>query len=415
MERFYHPANRTIKLQRRRVSEWPMKRSLKIILFLLLTSMIPLGLCSCWDKVELDDLAIVLGVGIDKAESPDDINLTIQIEKSSGTDTSSSSYGSSDGENSKFINLTESGTNVSTTMDEFAHMISREIYLAHNQLIVFGNDLAKEGIRDQMDYFLRNYQGRLNVNICVAKGRAEDIFEVSSDLDQIPSVKVSDLIENQNAALAVVDLNVADLMMALSSSSKSMVAPYLEIVNEEGQEHLSISDCAVFKGDKVVGELDPTETRGYLWVQNKVTNGKYIVNVLDEQVTLSTVKVESKVNPVINKEGCVSVKITVKEQCIMESQTGSVDLNTQDHIELLQKAAAKVIKGEIQQTLDKSMQLGTDIYGFGDMLKQKYPHKWKAIEESWDDLYQNIDVQVDVTAEVRGEGRLINPDYPKES
>lgn len=393
-----------------------MKKYFKFILFLLLIVTMPLGLCSCWDKVELDELAIVLGVGIDKAESADDIDLTIQIEKSSGTNSSSSSSsGSSGGENSKFINLTESGTNVSTTMDEFSHMISREIYLSHNQLIVFGNDLAKEGIRDQMDYFLRNYQGRLTVNVCIAKGKAGDIFDVSSDLDQIPAVKVSDLIGNKNASLEVVDLNVADLMTDLSSSSKSMVAPYLEIVNEEGEEHLGVSGCAVFKGDKVVGELDPTETRGYLWVQNEVTNGKFIVDILDQQATLSVVKAESKVDPVINKDGSVSVKITAKEEGILESQTGSVALNTQNHIKLLQKAAAKAIKSEIQQTLNKSMQLGTDIYGFGDMLKQKYPHKWKSLEENWDDLYQNIDVQIEVTAEVRGDGRLINPDYPKES
>lgn len=393
-----------------------MKKYVKLILFLLLIGMLPLGLCSCWDKVELDELAIVLGVGIDKAASADGIDLTIQIEKNSGTDTSSSSSSSpSGGENPNFINLTESGTNVSTTLDEFSHIVSREIYIAHNQLIVFGNDLAKEGIRDQMDYFLRNYQGRLTVNVCIARGKAKDLFDESSGLDQIPAVKVADLIENQNASLEVVDLKVADLMMDLASSTKSMVAPYLEIINDGEEDHISIAGSAVFKDDKVVGELDPTETRGYLWVQNKVTNGKFLVNVLDEQATLSVVKAESKVDPVIHKDGSVAVKITVKEEGILESQTGSATLSTQDHIELLQKAAAKAIKSEIRQTLNKSMELGTDIYGFGDMLKQKYPHKWKAMEGNWDDLYQNIDVQIEVTAKVRGDGRLINPDYPKES
>lgn len=392
-----------------------MKKYIKLISFLLSLSILVNCLCGCWDKEELNELAIILGVGIDKAKTPNEIEMTVQIEKSGGTQSSSSS--SSNGNQSSgshYLNMKDTGKDVATIFGDYSHKLSREIYIAQNQIIVFGEDMAKGGIRNSMDFFLRDYQGRLNVDFFIAKGQAGDILAANPTMGEIPAFEMSQLIDAQTATSESVKLTVADLMADLSSSTKSMVAPYLEIVNDGEEKHFSIPGSAVFKGDKVVGELDKEKTRGYLWVVNKVESGKITVNVLNEQAVLEISKAESQMVPEIKEDGSISVKVNISEEGILSSQTGSVSLGTPENMKLLENSEAIAIKAEILQTLNKTREMGTDIYGFGESINRKCPKQWKSIKANWDELYKKIDVQINVIAKLRGEGRIVNPNYPEE-
>jgi germination protein, Ger(x)C family len=391
-----------------------MKSVKSLILLLFIIILIPCSLCGCWDKKELNELAIVLGVGIDKAKTSNDIEMTVQIEKNGGSQSSSSSSSTGNQSNgSNYFNVKDIGKNVATIFGDYSHQLSRKMYIAQNQVIVFGEGMAKEGIRNSMDYFLRNYQGRLNVDVFVAKGRAGDILALNPTMGNIPAFEISQLIDAQVANSESTKLNVADLMTDLASSTKSMVAPYLDIMNDEGEKHFAISGSAVFKGDKLVGELDKNETRGYLWVINKVENGKITVAVLNEQAVLQISKAESQIVPVIKEDGSILIKVNVTEEGILSSQTGSVSLGTPENMKLLENAEVNTIKAEILRTLNKTREMGTDIYGFGESIKCRYPKQWNSIEANWNKLYKKTDVQITVTAKLRGNGRIVGPDYPE--
>lgn len=391
-----------------------MKNAKSLILLLFSFIFILYGLCGCWDKKELNELAIVLGVGIDKAKTPSDIEMTAQIEKSGGAQSSSSSSTGNQSNSSNYFNVKSTGKNVTTIFGDYTHQLSRKIYIAQNEIIVFGKGMAKEGIRNSMDFFLRDYQGRLSVNVFVSKGKAGDLLDLNPTMGKIPAFEISQLIDAQVANSESTKLTVADLMTDFSSSTKSIVMPYLETVNEGGEQHFSVSGSAVFKNDKLVSELNKSETRGYLWVINKVKNGKIAVNILDEQAVLQISKAESQVVPVIKEDGSILIKVNVTEEGILSSQTGSVSLSTQENMKLLESAEADTIKAEILRTLNKTREMGTDIYGFGENIKCRYPKPWNSIEANWNVLYKKADVQINIIAKLRGNGRIVAPDYPEE-
>ena len=389
-----------------------MKKKLKSMLKTLIIVMLALSLTGCWNRRELNTLAIVMGVGIDKGEKPDEIEMSVQI-----VDTSSMKSGSKGGDSggsSAYINLTGTGTNPISILRNFTHEISRKLYIPHNQMIIFGNGLAKDGVHDSLDMFLRDHEARLTVNVFVAKGEAKAIFKAKPELAKIPTADLSLRSEIQGATSETASLTVMDFMTCLASKTHSAVAPIVDIKENEGKKIAIISGGAVFKADKVVGELDKTETRGFLWVTNKVKSGVLCVGIKGEKADLEIVKSTTDVTAEIKKDGTIHFKVKVKESGSIATQTGSENFGKTENIKLIEKAADELIKQEIKSSIKQAQSLDSDIFGFGEMLHSKYPKQWKTLEGDWDNAFKNINVDIEVEAKIVSAGRLAKPDYPTE-
>lgn len=388
-----------------------MKKHIKQIFILQIIIIIMLIQCGCWNMRELDSLSIVMGFGIDKAEVSDEIELTAQIVKTGGKNQSSANEKGSD--DSSFINLRSTGNDIFTIIREYTHKISRRLYIGDSQIIVFGESSAKEGIRNKLDFFMRDHEGRLIVYVIVAKGKAYDVLKEEPEFGNIPAIDIANLIENQFATSEAVKVTLFDLIPNLVNNTKSMVLPCVSVLSEGEGKKIALTSSAVFKDDKLVGELDKKETRGYLWVMNDVKSGVINVNVLGENTSIEIKKAKSEVVPQINKDGSIKIKVKITEEGILNSQVGNASLDKVFNNKKLENATAYVIKKEIQKTLDKAREMGTDIYGFGEDINRKYPKEWKTIKANWDKLFKEIDINIEVISKLRGEGRIVNPIYPE--
>lgn len=389
-----------------------MKKKIKsAFLFTIIIAMV-LSMTGCWNRRELNTIAIVMGVGIDKGKKAEEIEMTTQI-----VDTSSMKSGSKDGESgdsSAYLNLTAKGTNVIEIFRGYTHEISRKLYLAHNQMIVFGNDYAKDGVHDCLDFFMRDHEARLTVNIFVAKGDAKDIFKAKPELAKIPIADIARRLDIQSATSETASLSVMDLMSHLSSKTYSAVAPLVEIQQNGDKKIAVVSGGAVFKKDKVVGELDKKETRGFLWVDDKVKSGIVRVDLKGEHADIEIIKSKSKVSAKINKDGTIQVKIKVDKTGSISNQTGPENFATPENIKLLENEEEKVIKKEIEGTIQKAQELDADIFGFGEMIHKNHSKEWKKLEGDWDNIFKNINIDIEVKSTISSAGRLAKPNYPPE-
>jgi len=377
-----------------------LNQSIKILLIisLLLTS------CGCWSSRELDKLGIVLGIGIDKTDKPDEIEITAQIAKVSELE--ASSQGGS--QTKAFINLKAKGTDPLSIFREFTHEISRKTYTSHNETIIFGKDLAKAGIHNSLDFFLRSHETRLTVDILVAKGKASDIFEVEPRFGKLPAGEIAQLVEEQGNSSESAKLTLMDFISQFTGS-KAMVAPIIEVREEQNKKVAYISKGAVFKKDKFVGELDKRETRGLLWVLGNVKSGVIMVEAMGENAFLEISKSKSDVEYKIDKDGNILFNIKIIEKSTITSQTGYADFLKPENVKLLEKSEEEEIKKEIESALSKARELDADIFGFGENINQKDNKKWKTIKDNWEDQFKKLEVNVEVSAKIVGDGRIAKP------
>ena len=137
-------------------------------------------------ETEPNDLAYVVALGFDKAEAPGNYVMTIQFARP----TSISGSGGESGGSGKGIveNIAVEAPNIYAGINLADHIVSKKLSLFHAKLIVFSEDVAKEGISDIMETFARNEELRPDIFLAVAPESAQEyLFKVKPVVEVNPA------------------------------------------------------------------------------------------------------------------------------------------------------------------------------------------------------------------------------------
>lgn len=385
-----------------------MKKTVYLFLKIMIVSFMALNLTGCWDNVELDKIAIVMGIGIDESPKIGEVDMTVQVANTAGIKSSSTDIGSKKTES--YFNLKGTGDTIFNIVRGFSKKASRKIFLAQNQVIILGRGIAEEGLGQYIDFFCRDHETRSLVWILISDETANEILDVKSDFESIPSISIKELVKEQqyNSEAPMVDLH--KFASRLMSKTTSPIAPIIKVSMEGNIKKAYVSGTAVFKKNKMIGEMNKVETRGVLWTIGEVKTGSIVTADpgSNNKVSLEITRASSKIIPEI-EDGRIRMKIKIKEEGNLGDQSDSNDLAIPKVLEDIEKEKASVIKNEVMLALKKAQSLDADVFGFGEAIYQKYPKEWKSIEGDWDKIFKNISVDIVVEAKVRRTGKIGKP------
>lgn len=390
-----------------------MKKYIKVCIQLIICILISLNLISCSSAHELNKLAIVMGVGLDKGKEPDTIEMTVQLAKVLEMK-GSSKVGDNVG-TSGYVNLKEQQRTISEAVRAFSKKVNRNLFFSHNEVIIFGEDLAESGIDNYMDFFLRYRESRLLQWVLISKQPASEILDIKPDLETTPGRNIGELIKSEQEISQVPAIDLREFASRLMSKTTAPIAPIIEASKEDNKKITYVSETAVFKKDKMIGVLNKEETQGLLWGINKIKDGVITVAAPNDKgkVNIVTTHAKSKITPEI-KDNEASIKIEIKQEGELQEQTTSEDMANPKVLAVLEKSEEDAIKKEVMLAIKKSRELNADIFGFGEIMYQHYPKQWIKMEKDWDKIYENINVDVSVNAKIRRTGRITKPINSKE-
>lgn len=373
-----------------------------------------LSLTSCRSARELNQIAIVMGIGVDKGKMPNEVETTVQVAKVSSSRGSAKNSSNKGGEIG-YLNLKESGQSISEAVKSINRRLNRQLLFSHNQVVVFGEGAASDGIEKYIDFFLRHRETRLLVWILVSKQPPSEILEMEPIIEGTSATNIGELVKNEEEVSQVPAVNLKDFANRLVSKTTAPIAPIIEQSSKDGKKLAYLSETAVFKKDKMIGTLNKKETRGLLWCINKVQNGIVVVNTENgkENVNISVTHAVSKITPKMEGDE-PHIKIDIKEEGDLQEQTSSEDMSNPKAFGKLEIEESDVIKREVLAALKKSRELNADIFGFGDIIYKHYPKKWNKLEGEWDKVFKNIHVDINVDARLRRTGRITKPIMSKE-
>ncbi|EGW36803.1 Ger(x)C family spore germination protein [Desulfosporosinus sp. OT] len=381
----------------------------KRVIYTLLILVIPLLISGCWDRKELEGRAIVTLIAIDKGEN-NQIKFSVQIARTSDSQASSNG-GSSGGEKSSII---MSGTG-DTVFDAIRNLIlkaGRKLYYPHNTAIILGNDIAREGILPELDLFNRDAEMRPLTWILVTPGQAADILEAQSTLESLSAKQLDMMLTDFGASSKTVATNLLDTMKQLAYDSPGAVLSNIELDPSNPKKTLLLNGAAVFRRDKLIGRLDPLETRGYLWVKDKVNAGIITFPCPGEEtkkISMEIKKAKGKIEPDIS-EGKFNFTITVNVVSRLAEQECLTDLGNPEELMKLKKSQNEVIEKEIRNIVDKAQdKYGTDILGFGTELSRKFPQEWQKIKDNWTEEFPKAEVNIVVNSKISDIGLVKKP------
>ena len=288
-----------------------MKKWLAFSLFII----IGLILSGCWNYREINSLSIVAGVAIERDPTNGDYILYIEI-----VEPNRDSHGQTT--ESKIVE-----TRGKTIFDATRNVIStsgKRMFWNHAQIIIVSEDVAREGILDVIDWFYRDAEPRLTLQLLVAHGAsAKDIITADSITDEIRSFEINEKLENANSIERYPNTELYQIVDMIKSDVSYAYVPSITIKKQEDTEVSEISGTAVFKEDKLQGFLDQENTKYFLFAINEIKGGLLVSkNIQDNpnaNISLEIFNNKTTVEPFYNN-GIITMKIhTETEAAIGES------------------------------------------------------------------------------------------------
>ncbi|MBS5843310.1 MAG: Ger(x)C family spore germination protein [Clostridiales bacterium] len=379
-------------------------------------------------KRELDSLAVVLGIAIDKAEEKDEIGsesfgedsekllLTAQVVRnisiSQNSSESESSGSGNEGDLGRpYWNVQVVGSNLLETLRSAIHITNRRLYVAHNQVVIISKDIAQQGIAKYLDYFFRDHETRYDVGIVISDGKAGEVLDVVSHLESFPAQDLKKLVERQKDDAHGPQCTLFSFIKDYKIPYKSTLVPIVRIITPEESDnkspYLHIAGSAVFKDDKMVTSLDENQTRGALWVLGQVENGIIALDYEGANVAIEIIEGSGDFN-VEYVDGRIKIKANAKMTGVLGELQGSRKVEPVV-LRAIEKACAEEIESKIRSAFNEIQSNKADVLGIAERFYRYHYKTWKKIADDFDSLYENADLTVDVKTEIIRTGSLMEP------
>lgn len=385
----------------------------KYTFVLLILSLVLTG---CWDRRELNEIAITLALGIDKVD--EEFQLTAQVVVPSEVSMKQSSGRST---------VTLFQATGETIFEAFRKMTidsPRKIYPGHLRMLVIGEELAKAGVGESLDLLSRDWELRSDFYVVVAKDKtAAEILNVTTPIESIPANKMFNTLKTSEENWAVTKgVTLDELLGDFITDGKDAVLTGIQVfgnqeVGSSKQNVESITPAAqiqydylaVFRQDKLVGWLNESESKGYNYIIDSVKSTVASISCPEEgKVSIEVINSKSELKGKINK-GKPEVNVTIDVEGDVGAVECHIDMKDTKTIDALEKSYEKELKEIVHQTIETlQKQYKSDIFGFGQAIHRSNPKTWKKIKNQWDEEFTELTVNVEVDMKIRDTGTVSN-------
>lgn len=375
-------------------------------------------LAGCWDRRELDELAIETAEGIDKVG--DQYRLTVQAVDPSQVASKAGGAGS----RSPVTTYSMNGDTLFEAVRKMSTVTSRQLYGAHLRMVIIGESVARDGISEIIDLFARNHEFRTDFFIAIAKGTtAENVLKIMTPLEKIPASSMFDTLQTSEARWApTIGIPLHQFIEDLTSEGREPVLTAIEVKGNQaiGEMKKNVEQTApntllqyggigLFKDDKLTSWLDPEESKAITYIRNKVKNTIAVISCPNGgKISIEINKATSKIKGSI-KNGKPHFEVGIKTEGIIGEVICQIDISNRATINGLTKQSEESLKKMIAASIRKAQKQKADVFGFGEVMYRTNPSYWAKVKDRWDDEFSKAEIHVNVKSKIRSSGTIGNP------
>lgn len=382
-------------------------------IILLIPLLLSLFVTGCYDYEEINTRAMVIGVAFDK--EGDEYVVSVQVlyidpqaeARQTGT-TQPTVY-------------TGRGKSIDGALSQISLISPKYLAFTHVQLIVIQEKIAKDGIMEVFDFFMRHYESRQQFFVLISREEtAKDILMIYTVLESFSTFNIIKSIDIKHINHGLSNAITYDnLLSTIIKDGIHPLVPGIEIIGDkekgkkrevteemEPSAQLKLSTLSVFKNDKLIGWLNKEETWGYNFAMGNIKERilEYPCDDRNYSASLITkVKPSKKVEIYGDK---ITANITVNISGRISEVNCDFYLDKPESIDLLSDKASKEVERLINTTINKSKKLNTDIFGVERMIYQTNYKYWKKIKDKWDEIYPKVEFKVKVNTRLLRRGLL---------
>lgn len=318
------------------------------------------------------------------------------------------------------------GKTIPDALQRTLSMAPRMPYLSHVRVLVFGEDMARSGVSDVLDYISRNHQLRSDFFMLVAKnGKASEILEVVTPFEYVPANSLySSILISEKKWAATGKVTIQQFVTELKRNGSDPVLSGVQLSGSlvEGQSMENVkkinpstllqhTGLGVFKGDRLVGWLGEPPSKTVNYVLNKVdTTAGYISCPDSGIVGFAVNRADTTLDVALNAEGIPEFSAELEIEADVNAVQCQIDISQPAVIDELEKDIEDKYNANLRKHIEGVQQrYGSDVFGFGEVLHRKYPDVWKKYRDHWGKSFKTMSIRVDADVAIRRIGSIIQP------
>lgn len=398
---------------------------------ILMTVILAVLLAGCYDASEVDDITHVLAMGIDRGVS-DKWRLTVQfstIQDSPGGGEGGDGGGGGSGQSQgDYTHMTVDAPSFFAGLDMLNSSIPRELSFTHLGLIAISEDLAREGLMaDFIAPLIRYKQIRGSTPLMVIKGSALDFIRENKPYIGTVLSKAMQISTRASMNIGFFGhTTLGDFYSDLKSTYRQPVVPIgalndFKTFREDGPKwgdkykdegeylagqlprygvrKIEYWGTALFSGEKMLTELNGTETRALLMLRGEFKRGFFTVQDPKKPELIIPLDIRPKGKPKVRmsfKDGIPNIDITVPlKGTILAIQSG-LHYEQDPLLSLLEKTFEKETKSEIDQLINKCKGLNLDVFKFGDVGARYFATIQEWEKYNWNSKFKDAKINTQV-------------------
>lgn len=413
------------------------------IAILLALAFLALNFTSCYDASEIDDLAHVVAIGVDKGIS-DKWRLTVQFhtmkESGGGGGESGGSGGDSKGDYS-YVSIDAPSFFAGISMLNAS--LPRKLNFMHAHIIAFSEEVAKAGlIGEYISPLVRFRQIRWSSHVFVVKGKAIDFIKENNPfIGKTVSKGVQLLISEKDNTGYFPHTTLEDLYTGIKSSYHQAIVPLSAVNDSEnfkeegepwgtefttggqyvagqlprsGDNKIELFGTALFDRDTMVGELNGDETRYLLMVQGEFKHGLFTMQDPQNPEVILVLDVTSTKKPDIKVtfEGLKPIiQLKVELDADILSIQSNINYEKPELQVVLEDLLEKTIYEGLSSVIQKCQNLNVDAFEFGYIAARKFLTIDEWENYNWNSHFKEAAVTIEVEVIIRRTGTQIKT-YP---
>ncbi len=375
----------------------------KLLLLSAVLAFVLTSLSGCQDYKEVEHLSIVVGCALDKSSEDKTYHLAVEVLKPGGEKNS----------DTKSIILEAEGDTIFEAVRNLNEITHKKPYWSNCQVVVISEDLAKEGVLPLIDFFIRGPETRPTIYALISQEKtAREILMQTSVISSVISFGLRSMVEANFDNLSTTNdldlLKAANILYGEGGTALTLPAVRNSIIN--GSLTSEINGVAVFAKDKMIGYLDPEDTKYFLFAAGKAQGGSlngFIEPGIHGMIGGRIYENNTEIKPVY-ENGKLTIDVETKTKLSIIDQ--GVGFSAED---LVISASEKYWKQSLEENIDSVIKLvqvkfGQDIFGFGDVVSKKNPEVWEKLETEWCSVFKTLETKVSSDVTVLDSGLIGN-------
>ena len=399
-----------------------MSNILKKIFIVIIIIIFLVAFSASYTSSNIGNLAVVVAIGLDVSDT-NKIKVTFQFTNSSSV----SDTGSSKPVEPTLFSIDSSS--ISNAINLMNTNIGKDVNLSHCKLIVFCEELASEGIAEEIYTLSNNTEVRPSANIVISKCEATTYLKNSKPTLESLITQYYEVFVNSSQFTGFnSNATIGDFLYAMTCDACDPYAMLGGISTQDSNSLANASDSedtnlhsnfspasgqyisentglAVFKEDKLVGELNAIENLCFMIIDNKVDG--FLISVPNPKDSNSFVDVYF--TPIANTS--IDAKIVnnspyIKINCRISGRVYSLNENANysdpQTLEELSNSCSNYLESIISDYLYKTSKVfNSDITKLGKYIRKNFLTESEYKDYNWSDRYQDSVFEIKVNASIK--------------